>query len=62
MPLPGGCDIGARPVDLHLRGLEALGAQVEVSEGVVFASAPFGLQGISLGRLKHLKEKTGLRA
>jgi len=30
VPLPGGCDIGARPIDLHVRGLEALGAQVDI--------------------------------
>lgn len=40
--LPGGCAIGARPVDLHLKALEALGAQIEVSEGYVHAKAPAG--------------------
>tara|TARA_R110002073_G_scaffold54023_2_gene139251 strand:- start:1409 stop:2674 length:1266 start_codon:yes stop_codon:yes gene_type:complete len=40
--LPGGCAIGARPVDLHLKALEALGAQIEVSEGYVDAKAPAG--------------------
>ncbi len=30
MPLPGGCNIGARPIDLHVRGLQALGATVEI--------------------------------
>lgn len=40
--LPGGCAIGARPVDLHLKGLEALGAQIELSEGYVEARAPAG--------------------
>ncbi len=40
--LPGGCAIGTRPVDLHLRGMEALGAQVEVVDGYVKASAPNG--------------------
>ena len=39
MPLPGGCAIGARPVDLHLRGFEALGASVRVTEeGTVIAA------------------------
>ena len=39
MPLPGGCAIGARPVDLHLRGFEALGASVRVTEeGTVIAT------------------------
>ena len=37
--LPGGCAIGSRPVDQHLRGLEALGAQVEVENGYIRASA-----------------------
>ena len=40
--LPGGCAIGARPVDLHLKGLEALGAEIELSEGYVEAKAPKG--------------------
>ena len=40
--LPGGCAIGARPVDLHLKALEALGAQIELSEGYVEAIAPKG--------------------
>jgi UDP-N-acetylglucosamine 1-carboxyvinyltransferase len=40
--LPGGCAIGSRPVDLHLRGMEALGAQVEVMEGYVKAWVPGG--------------------
>src|SRR6186713_1151182 len=38
--LPGGCAIGARPVDQHLRGLEALGARIEVEHGFVVAEAP----------------------
>jgi len=37
--LPGGCAIGSRPVDLHLRGLEALGAEVVVENGYIFATA-----------------------
>ena len=41
--LPGGCAIGARPVDLHLRGLEALGAELDLREGYVHATAPHGL-------------------
>jgi len=40
--LPGGCAIGARPVDLHLKALEALGAQIELAEGYVEATAPRG--------------------
>jgi len=43
--LPGGCAIGARPVDLHLKALQALGAAVELNEGYVIASAPGGLKG-----------------
>ncbi|GAB4211126.1 MAG: UDP-N-acetylglucosamine 1-carboxyvinyltransferase [Synechococcales cyanobacterium] len=39
VPLPGGCAIGARPVDLHVRGLQALGASVLIEHGVVHASA-----------------------
>jgi UDP-N-acetylglucosamine 1-carboxyvinyltransferase len=38
--LPGGCAIGARPVDQHLRGLEALGARIQVEHGFVIAEAP----------------------
>ncbi|NEO26644.1 MAG: UDP-N-acetylglucosamine 1-carboxyvinyltransferase [Kamptonema sp. SIO4C4] len=37
VPLPGGCAIGARPVDLHVRGLQALGAQVRIEHGIVYA-------------------------
>ena len=40
--LPGGCAIGTRPVDLHLTGLEKLGAQMELSGGYVVAKAPAG--------------------
>jgi len=43
--LPGGCAIGARPVDLHLRALEAMGAELELKEGYVHARAPGGLKG-----------------
>lgn len=37
--LPGGCAIGARPIDMHLKGLEALGAKIEIERGYVIASA-----------------------
>lgn len=37
VPLPGGCAIGARPVDLHVRGLQALGAEVHIDHGMVNA-------------------------
>ncbi|PWE17424.1 UDP-N-acetylglucosamine 1-carboxyvinyltransferase [Marinicauda salina] len=40
--LPGGCAIGARPVDLHLQALEAMGAEIELSEGYVLAKTPRG--------------------
>jgi UDP-N-acetylglucosamine 1-carboxyvinyltransferase len=40
--LPGGCAIGTRPIDLHLRGLEALGAEVTLESGYVVARAPKG--------------------
>ena len=40
--LPGGCAIGARPVDLHLQALEAMGAELELKEGYVNARAPGG--------------------
>jgi UDP-N-acetylglucosamine 1-carboxyvinyltransferase len=43
--LPGGCAIGARPVDLHLKALEALGAEVVLEEGYVIVAAPKGLKG-----------------
>ena len=43
--LPGGCAIGARPVDLHLKAMEALGAEIELREGYVHAKAPRGLRG-----------------
>ncbi len=43
--LPGGCAIGARPVDLHLKGLEAMGALIELKEGYIHASAKGGLKG-----------------
>ncbi len=43
--LPGGCAIGTRPVDLHLKGLEAMGATIRLDGGYVLASAPLGLRG-----------------
>ena len=58
--LPGGCTIGARPVDLHLMALTAMGAQIELEEGYVSAHAPKGLQGaeiefpfVSVGATEH---------
>ena len=43
--LPGGCAIGARPVDMHVRALAALGAEIAVENGVIVASVPRGLTG-----------------
>ncbi|WP_428926422.1 UDP-N-acetylglucosamine 1-carboxyvinyltransferase [Marinibacterium sp. SX1] len=43
--LPGGCAIGARPVDLHLKALEALGAELDLRDGYVHATARGGLKG-----------------
>jgi UDP-N-acetylglucosamine 1-carboxyvinyltransferase len=46
--LPGGCAIGARPVDLHLKGLEAMGAEIRLEGGYVNASVPQGLTGADI--------------
>ncbi len=44
--LPGGCAIGARPMDIHTNGLEAMGAEIELKDGYLHAKAPLkGLQG-----------------
>jgi UDP-N-acetylglucosamine 1-carboxyvinyltransferase len=43
--LPGGCAIGNRPIDLHIKGLQALGASIELEDGYVVAEAPNGLTG-----------------
>ncbi len=58
--LPGGCTIGARPVDLHLQALTAMGAEIELDEGYVIARAPHGLKGaeiefpfVSVGATEH---------
>ena len=47
VPLPGGCAIGARPVDLHVRGLQSMGANVSIEDGVVNAHL--------VGNKKHLQ-------
>src|SRR5262245_53479512 len=59
--LPDGCAIGTRPVDLHLKGLAQLGAEIELRDGYVFARAPKGLVGgrivfpnISVGATENL--------
>src|SRR5258707_5704273 len=46
--LPGGCAIGPRPVDLHIKGLRRLGAEVELHEGYIEARAPRGLRGAEI--------------
>lgn len=46
--LPGGCTIGQRPIDLHIKGMESLGAKVEVKYGVITAEAPNGLKGTEI--------------
>ncbi|EHH67959.1 UDP-N-acetylglucosamine 1-carboxyvinyltransferase [Gluconobacter morbifer] len=43
--LPGGCAIGTRPVDMHLKGLETLGAEIRLENGYINATAPNGLKG-----------------
>ena len=59
--LPGGCAIGTRPVDLHIKGLERLGAKVTLHQGYIEATAPKGLKGaevvfptISVGATENL--------
>ncbi|MDP6350978.1 MAG: UDP-N-acetylglucosamine 1-carboxyvinyltransferase, partial [Alphaproteobacteria bacterium] len=46
--LPGGCAIGPRPVDIHLRALEQLGAEIDLRDGYIEASAPNGLHGAQI--------------
>ena len=46
--LPGGCSIGTRPIEEHLKGLEKMGARVKVTEGSVEAYAPLGLRGATI--------------
>ena len=43
--LPGGCAIGARPVDIHIEGMKLLGAEIDVKNGYIYANAPNGLIG-----------------
>ncbi|MFH5926556.1 UDP-N-acetylglucosamine 1-carboxyvinyltransferase [Roseomonas xinghualingensis] len=59
--LPGGCAIGTRPVDLHLKGLEQMGAKIELDSGYMTARAPEGLRGakvyftqVSVGATENL--------
>ena len=46
--LPGGCAIGTRPIDLHLKGFEALGADIKIGHGFIEATAPEGLKGAKI--------------
>jgi UDP-N-acetylglucosamine 1-carboxyvinyltransferase len=55
--LPGGCAIGARPVDLHLKAMQALGASIELHEGYVIAQAPPG--GLEGGEIIFEKVSVG---
>jgi len=59
--LPGGCAIGTRPVDLHIKGLQQLGAEIELDSGYIIAKAPGGLRGgevafpkVSVGATENL--------
>ncbi|MBW7837088.1 MAG: UDP-N-acetylglucosamine 1-carboxyvinyltransferase [Sphingomonadales bacterium] len=59
--LPGGCAIGNRPIDLHLKGMKELGAEIRLEEGYVHATAPKGLKGgeihfptVSVGATENL--------
>lgn len=45
---PGGCAIGTRPIDLHLKGFEALGVKIEQGHGYIEASAPEGMTGANI--------------
>jgi len=46
--LPGGCAIGQRPIDLHLKALEQMGAHIEIKSGYIEATAPNGLRGCNI--------------
>ena len=46
--LPGGCAIGTRPIDLHLKALEKMGAKISLEHGYVIAKAPKGLKGAEI--------------
>jgi UDP-N-acetylglucosamine 1-carboxyvinyltransferase len=59
--LPGGCAIGTRPVDLHIKGLQQMGAEIELDSGYILARAPNGLKGgevtfpkVSVGATENL--------
>ncbi len=46
--LPGGCSIGARPIDMHLNALKQMGASIEIDGNYIIANAPYGLQGTEI--------------
>jgi len=54
--MPGGCAIGSRPIDLHLKALEAMGAKIHIGRGYIHADAPKGLKG---GLVKFEKVSVG---
>src|SRR6202000_658181 len=65
--LPGGCAIGARPGDLHIQGLEAMGAKIDLEDGYVLASSNGGLKGAiftvpraSVGATENLMQAAAL--
>ena len=45
LPLPGGCSIGSRPIDIHLKGLKQMGAEIDIKDGIVHASVKGRLRG-----------------
>lgn len=59
VPLPGGCEIGVRPVDLHLKGLRALGAEITIQGGNAVASVPNGLRGTEIYLGGHFGSSVG---
>jgi UDP-N-acetylglucosamine 1-carboxyvinyltransferase len=65
--LPGGCAIGTRPVDLHLKAFEQMGAEIEITAGYIEARAPGGLKGariifpqVSVGATENILMATAL--
>lgn len=61
VPLPGGCSIGQRPIDLHIKALRQMGAKITIEHGNIIASAKNGLQGteinfskVSVGATEHI--------
>ena len=57
--LPGGCAIGSRPVDQHIKGMQAMGAEIVVEHGYMIAKLPMGLDG-KRGRLKGARITTDM--